>query len=231
MSASARIIRATAALAAAIAAFMVLGTLAASAASRPHTPKLRSGHMHDHPDILVMVWKGIIGKGMSEQVRAAFDKAKDKTTAVVLRIDSPGGSVAEGERVIAVLQDIKRTHKLITSVAAGKRCGSMCVFIYVQGQKRLAAPASLWLFHEVSHMDHAHRSVVSLDRDRWLALVDKYWVPAGVSQAWIDKVKAHAVETDVWESGSDLLREGANLIQRPLSDEKHRIVRPVSDSK
>ena len=64
-----------------------------------------------------------------------------------------GGSVAEGERVIDVLRQIKATHQLETVVAPGDVCASMCVFIYVQGQKRLGALTSSWLFHEVSHMD------------------------------------------------------------------------------
>ncbi len=103
---------------------------------------------------------------MSAEINEAFEQYKDRVNTVELKLDSGGGSVKEGERVISILQNIKKTHKLATAVGAGKKCGSMCVFIYVQGQKRLAAPASLWLFHEVSMKDkHTHR-IARLDRVR-----------------------------------------------------------------
>ena len=78
---------------------------------------------------------------MSDEISAAFEQNKSTIKKVELKLDSVGGSVAEGEKVIDVLKKIKTTHKLYTVVGAGRRCGSMCVFIYVQGQKRFAAPA------------------------------------------------------------------------------------------
>lgn len=217
--------RAATLLALAMLPVVLFTSLAAHAESPLLRPvKLRSGKMHGHEDVLVMVWNGAIGKGMTEQIRAAFDRHKDDTRTVVFRLDSPGGSVAEGERVIKVLRDIKRTHKLVTSVGAGKRCGSMCVFLYTEGDRRVAAPASIWLFHEVSYMNKEKTKILSLDRQRWLDLVDKYWEPNGVNPEWIAKVKQQAVKTDVWESGSDLLRDGSNLIHHPLSDERRRNV-------
>jgi hypothetical protein len=200
----------------------------AAAGGFDETAQFRTGRMTNHHDILVMVWKGAVQKGISEKIRDAFEQNKDEITAVELRLDSTGGSVSEGERVIEVLQDIKRTHKLYTSVAAGKRCASMCVFIYAQGQRRLAAPASLWLFHEVSHFNADRTRIVSLNRASWLHLIDRYLVPAGVSPEWIEQLEARAVKTDVWESGSDLLRDGSNLVQRPLSDARRRAVGPVA---
>src|SRR5262249_10881393 len=32
----------------------------------------------------------------------------------------------------------------------GKLCASMCIPIFLQGEDRLAAPASIWLFHEAA---------------------------------------------------------------------------------
>ncbi len=193
----------------------------AQAESPPH---LRFARSATHSDILVMLWSGPIKAPMSTQISAAFEDNKAGVRGVELKLNSSGGSVKEGERVIAVLQGIKKTHKLYTSVGAGKKCGSMCVFIFVQGEKRLAAPASLWLFHEVSVKDRETHKIKGLDRSRWEELVDKYWVPAGVNQAWIEKVKAHTVQTDFWESGESLLHDGSNLITRALSDEHRRLV-------
>lgn len=210
----------------ALAMLMCLVGAFSTNAAGGHAGKLTYGRMHDHPNTLVMVWKGEIRRGMAAQIVNAFTRNKHDTDRIVFRLDSPGGSVLEGERVIQVLQQIKQTHKLATSVGAGKKCGSMCVFIYVQGQVRLAAPASLWLFHEVSRMNKARTKIVALNRERWIALVDKYWVPAGVDAAWIEGIKNRADKMDVWESGSDLLKDGSNLVQRKLSNDRRRIVAP-----
>jgi hypothetical protein len=188
------------------------------------TPHLLAKRSEKRPDILVMIWRGPVQAPMSQEIRSAFEQNKEGLRGVEFKIDSGGGSVKEGERVIAVLQDIKKSYLLHTVVEAGQKCGSMCVFIYVQGQKRLAAPASLWLFHEVSYKDPTTHKVIKLDRASWEQLVDKYWVPAGVDKTWIEDVKTHTMGTDYWQSGESLLKDGANIITKALSDEKRRHV-------
>jgi ATP-dependent protease ClpP protease subunit len=208
---------------------VVAGLGFAVSAAHAEAAHLRFARSPTHPDVLVMIWNGKIEKPMSEEISTAFEDNKASVKAVELKINSGGGSVTEGERVIKVLQDIKKTHKLYTSVGAGKKCGSMCVFIYVQGEKRLAAPASLWLFHEVSHVDRDTHRITELNRRRWEELVDKYWVPAGVNKAWIESVKTHTVKTDYWQSGESLLQDGSNIITQALSDEHRRVVVPPKE--
>jgi hypothetical protein len=65
-------------------------------------------------------------------------------------LDSAGGQVEEGDRVLAVLNEIKLLHQLITVVPHGKLCASMCIPISLQGEDRLATRASLWIFHEAA---------------------------------------------------------------------------------
>lgn len=192
------------------------------AASDQHFSAARSAK---HSDVLIISWRGRIDAPMSAEIDAAFRQYKSSVKGVLLKLDSEGGSVAEGERVIRVLQDIKKTHKLYTAVTAGRKCASMCVFIYVQGQKRLAASASLWLFHEVSYQDPKTHQVTRLDRASWERLIDKYWVPAGVDPKWIERVKMHTVGKDYWQPGEDLLQDHANIIQQALPDEQRRVVK------
>jgi hypothetical protein len=64
---------------------------------------------------------------------------------VVLFLDSAGGKVDDGDRVIEVLNEIKLRHQLITVVPHGKLCASMCIPIFLQGEDRLAARAHLAL--------------------------------------------------------------------------------------
>jgi len=193
----------------------------------------KSGILHvrpseKHPGMLLMSWKGPTDETMAPKLEAAYDEYRGQITSVYLILNSPGGSVKYGERAIAVLQEIKKTTKLYTGVKAGAQCASMCVFIYVQGEKRFAAPASLWLFHEIAHND-AHHRLIGLDRNGWLRIVDKYWTPAGVNHNWIQRVKMEAVGTDVWKSGAQLLAENENLVQRPLADENSRQIRAPSE--
>jgi hypothetical protein len=163
---------------------------------------------------------------MAKAIRAAFEKHKDSFSVIEFIINSGGGSVKEGERVIEVLQDIKKTHRLYTGVLAGKTCGSMCVFIYVQGQKRFAAPASIWLFHEVSRSDKRTHKIYELDRPQWEKLIEKYWLPAGVNPTWIAEMKEHTFKTDYYQSGQSLLDHDSGIVHKALSDERRRIVVP-----
>jgi hypothetical protein len=190
------------------------------------TGKLKLSKSRLHPEILVMTWKGTVRPGMAKAIRAAFEKHKDSFSIIEFIINSGGGSVKEGERVIEVLQDIKKTHRLYTGVLAGKTCGSMCVFIYVQGQKRFAAPASIWLFHEVSRSDKQTHKIYELDRPQWEKLIEKYWLPAGVNPTWIAEMKEHTFKTDYYQSGQSLLDHDSGIVHKALSDERRRIVVP-----
>jgi ATP-dependent protease ClpP protease subunit len=88
--------------------------------------------------------------GMGDDLRAALGEYGTTLNRVVLFLDSAGGQVEEGNRVIEALNEIKLRHQLITVVPHGKLCASMCIPIFLQGEDRLAARASVWIFHEVA---------------------------------------------------------------------------------
>ncbi len=203
-----------------------VATIAAIPCNAQASGQLKLSKSSRHPEVLTMRWKGQVRRGMAEKIHAAFERHKSSYRTIRLILDSPGGSVREGERVIEVLQDIKATHRLYTVVMPGKRCGSMCVFIYVQGQKRFAAPASIWLFHEVSRSDKHTRKIYELDRAQWERLIEKYWLPAGVNPAWIAEMKQHTFQTDYYQTGNDLLQQDSGIVHKSLSDELRRKVVP-----
>jgi ATP-dependent protease ClpP protease subunit len=202
-----------------------------SSAAEPPVGRLKLSRSQSHPEVLIMKWKGIIRPGMTKAIHKAFEKHKAEFSVIEFEIDSDGGSVREGEHAIAELQEIKKTHKLYTGVIAGRRCGSMCVFIYVQGQKRYAAPASIWLFHEVSRTDKHTKKIYELDREQWERLIDKYWVPAGVSPEWIADMKQHTFQTDYYQTGQDLIAHNSGIVHKALSDERKRKVFPRDNAK
>ena len=155
---------------------------------------------------------------MSQAFIHAFQRYKSTSRRFLLELDSPGGSVAEGERVISELQRIRATHKLDTLVKAGGRCASMCSFIFAQGQRRYAAPASLWLFHEASTTDAVTHKTLSLNRKLWLTLIDKYLVPIGVSPVWIKEVTNSANRRNYWISGDGLIAKNSGLVTHRAPD-------------
>src|SRR5262249_51693233 len=65
-------------------------------------------------------WSGPILPGMADYLRAALDTYATSSHRVVLFLDSVGGQVEEGDRVIHVLDEIKQTHHLITTVLNDK---------------------------------------------------------------------------------------------------------------
>lgn len=175
-------------------------------------------------DSIVFNWHGRIEAGMADSIAKAFDEQKAGVKRVLLTIESGGGSVAEGRRVIAVLERIKQTHQLDTYVKAGSTCGSMCVPIYLQGQKRYAAPSSLWLFHEVSIRNQTTKQITKLDRDAFQKLIDDYFIPAGVSRDWIADMMPKTEGSDYWRTGDALIRESSNIIHHAATDTAKRIV-------
>lgn len=175
-------------------------------------------------EAMILQWDGGVARPMGDQIQAAFDAHKHAAKKVIFRINSGGGSVAEGERVIRILREIRKTHKLETLVDRGNRCSSMCVFIYLQGERRVAALSSLWLFHEVSHHDPVTKQITRLDRAGWERLVSTYFGPAGVSPEWTEKMKPHTVNSDYWQTGSDLLNDKSGIFHVALGNQRDRLI-------
>jgi hypothetical protein len=138
---------------AAAVAVAVLTLLLASANTAPAAEQPAAGaslEFNKEDGTLYIDWSGPIVAGMADDLRAALDNYSMLLDRVVLFLDSAGGRVDDGDRVIAVLNEIKLRHQLITVVPHGKLCASMCIPIFLQGEDRLAARASLWLFHEAA---------------------------------------------------------------------------------
>ena len=100
----------------------------------------------------------------------------------------------------------------------------MCVPIYLQGRKRIAALTSSWLFHEVSKSDNTTKKVVALDRERFERLVNTYFLPAGVSSAWVAKMKPLTLRSDYWQTGADLANDNAGIFHEALGNRTPRYV-------
>jgi hypothetical protein len=165
---------------------------------------------------LFIVWSGEIKSGMAEFVGRAVRQHAAGVREVALVLNSPGGSVAEGERVIRLLHDMKRTHRVTTAVFAGSTCGSMCVPVFLAGQRRAASNASLWLFHEVT-FETAKGARTDAEQTR--RLIEAYFVPAGVSSEWLGGIIPGMKK---WRTGAELIAEQTGIVTERLPERQPR---------
>lgn len=209
-------------------ALAALGLAASVGLATSGAAQAQVGSLSVEPEIqsgtLIMSWGGPVATPMAQQISAAFQQNKQRASRVMFKIASGGGSVAEGERVIEVLREIRQSHALETVVEQGRMCGSMCVFIYLQGQTRTAALSSLWLFHEVSHSDPVTKKIVRLDRPAWEQLVRRYYGPAGVSAEWTERMKPLTIDSDYWQTGADLIKDKSGIVHFSLGNQRERVI-------
>ncbi len=179
----------------------------------------------NQPGTVVMYWSGPIVAPMHDRIKLAFDAYARTRIRFILVIHSGGGAVSEGEKVIALLQRIRQTHRFDTVVNRGGVCGSMCVPIYLQGQTRYGARTSSWLFHEITRRGTRPFASKKVE-GQYTALIERYWIPAGVSRAWIDRMLPLAEGHDYWQTGHELITDRANIIMQPIENRVSRNLEP-----
>src|SRR5215470_7752777 len=216
-------------LAAAIAVSVLTLVLLASANAAPSEEQPAAGvslEFNKEDGTLYIDLSGPIVAGTADNVRAALGKYGTTLNRVVLFLDSAGGRVDDGDRVIEALNEIKLRHQLITVVPHGKLCASMCIPIFLQGEDRLAARASLWIFHEAAQRQANGERRTDM-AETW-RLFRKYYVPAGVAVSWLKSIAPMIKEADLWQTGGDLISAKSGIIMHPLGDRTERAVTPPS---
>lgn len=173
-------------------------------------------------DTVYLRWRGKIEAPMASRIAEAFDRHKAEAHTFILSLSSPGGSLDQGAEVVRLLRRIGVAHTLVTSVEAGAICASMCVPVYLQGQRRIAAADAEFMFHEVNFRDFFSKEedrdvpefAIGAETDR---LFDKYFEAAGVPQSWISKVRADmAGGHEVWKTGRELFDENSGIVQQVM---------------
>ena len=110
----------------------------------------------EQPDRIVLGWSGPVQEPMSERVAAALDRYKADRRRLVLILNSPGGSIEHGRKVVAVIR--ARDRAIDTVVQKAGVCASMCVPIFLAGTRRIADPESYFMFHEASLNNSARKN-------------------------------------------------------------------------
>ena len=172
------------------------------------------------PDTLVLSWHHEIKLPMAKLIGDAFAANKAQVKRFVIDLDSPGGSLDEGSAVIAAIDAMKKTREVDTRVSAGHDCLSMCVPIFLQGQRRMASGSSRWLFHAPRSVDYfSGKDVASptLEHNFYARrYFDTYFRHSPIDPKWLARNEPLFARRNVWRSGLQLFQEHANIITELL---------------
>ena len=181
----------------------------------------------EEPDRIVLGWSGPVQEPMSERVAAALDRYKADRRRLVLILNSPGGSIEHGRKVVAAIN--ARDRAIETLVQRAGVCASMCVPIFLAGTKRMADPEAYFMFHQASlnrsASENMKRQEIS-DAEKALFSAAVKTIEAhvtdeffrsdigirGVSVAWLAGMRKKIAGRDVWMSGQQLVDEGSGIV-------------------
>ena len=167
-------------------------------------------------DAVVFFWRDDVEYPMSLRFAEAFDEWSGEVDRIIVDLSSPGGAVSEGRAVIELIDRIKRSHEVITRVDAQGYCLSMCVPIFLQGERRLAAGTSRWMFHQPTAVDAVTGEVE--DRPARVRdyearrFVDRYFRRSDMNPDWIETLEREWRRGDVWKSGRQLVEEESGVV-------------------
>ena len=187
--------------------------VSASAASLGATA-LKSGDV-------AIVLDGDIAEGDGDAVEALMKEANDSGKLVAaLRLDSPGGSLAESVKIAELVQ---RT-KIAVVVGARARCASACFLIFAAGTEKFVAYGAAIGVHGASDRygritPRAAAATVSMAR-----MVREFGVPPGI----VKKLVVTGPDEIVWLSVDELRSMGAVITGRPRASLSVVIEEPAS---
>lgn len=194
------------------------------------------GHMlkaKAHSGVLELRWEGRIIDEMSGDIAAEFDRYKRHVATVSLSLHSCGGALLYMERAIAVLEQIKATHEVVTVVDRGGLCGSACVPIFLTGTKRVGALTSSFFFHPVvfrTTVDPGTPAVevrAQLRAQETDKVISRYFVGARVTDGWLEYLRRTLRTHDLWQSGRDLWESKSNVLTETLDNLQPREDGPI----
>lgn len=169
-------------------------------------------------DSVVLSWNSSIRVPMARRFEEAYAEWADKTDKFIIDLNSSGGALREGRFVVEVIDSMKNTHLVETTVGANSDCLSMCVPIYLRGEIRSASASSRWMFHEPTSYDYVTGEKADRDdedrREAGERFFQKYFVNSEMDPAWRMKLQQAWVGRDVWFSGQQLKEQQSNIITR-----------------
>jgi ATP-dependent protease ClpP protease subunit len=181
----------------------------------------------EEPSRIVLGWSGPVREPMSERVAAALDRYKADQRRLVLILNSPGGSIEHGRRVVAAIR--ARGRAIDTLVQKAGVCASMCVPIFLAGTKRMADPEALFMFHQASLNSSVRENIKRQEFSASQEAIFSQAVKAietqatddffrndigirGINMVWLARMREKISGRDVWMSGQQLADEGSGIV-------------------
>jgi ATP-dependent Clp protease protease subunit len=124
-----------------------LENIAAVSTQKIASKKKKIHRLVVNPNRVLMV-KGEVDRSTEEVGAQITALSKQSNEPIVLLIDSPGGSVLSGEKVISAMEASRAD---VYTVCVGL-CASMAAIIHQYGTKRLATDRAVLMFHDASAM-------------------------------------------------------------------------------
>jgi hypothetical protein len=130
----------------------VRGASAADQADvRPLHPGLRLFTNETDPwiaeDAIGLRFSGPLTSPLADDLRRLLLDKQQVYNHVILELDSPGGELGHVRQVVEVLREVRKRAVLVTRVMGAQVCASGCVAVFMQGARRKASGASVWVFH------------------------------------------------------------------------------------
>ncbi|MBO0763777.1 MAG: hypothetical protein J2P50_04185 [Hyphomicrobiaceae bacterium] len=173
--------------------------------------------VEERPGEVILRWRGLIEAPLAAKLDQAYDAHAAGTRRFVIALHSPGGTLEHGREVIALIRRMQRTHLVDTLVEDRRACGSMCVPVYLAGQRRTAAPQARFMFHEVSFRDSLSGQVESVPPEAIGRATDqffeRYLKPAGLDEHWLaDLREAIRGRNVVWRTAEELVAQRSGVV-------------------
>jgi len=172
-----------------------------------------------HPtdaDAVIFYWRSEIETPMARRFEEGFDEWRGKTSRIVIDLNSPGGALAEGAAVIREIEYMKRTHIVDTTVRNRRKCYSMCVPIFLQGEERTAAANARFMFHQPTSYDvFTGEKVDEPAFEKELTsrrFFERYFVSSPMDERWRDQLAVEWRGKDVYRTGQELVDEDSNIV-------------------
>jgi hypothetical protein len=99
------------------------------------------------PDGVGLRYTGPLRPPLADALRKLLLTHPLRFDHVVLELDSNGGELSYVKQLVSVLKEVRGRMELTTRVMEGALCASGCIPVFMQGEKRKASGASVWVFH------------------------------------------------------------------------------------
>ncbi|MCO5112822.1 MAG: hypothetical protein M9899_01455 [Bdellovibrionaceae bacterium] len=169
--------------------------------------------------------QGFIAPPMADKFIEIASTLPPAPHRILFKLNSrSGGSVQEGLKIIEAIDELKLNgYQFDSTVLNGETCGSMCVPLFLQGQKRTAGAVSVFMLHGV--VPNAFTNIPNESRTRDYL---KLFIRAGVSEEWIEQKWEDGVFTTpgyFWITGQRLVDEKSGMISDLIP--AHEVLEPV----